>query len=167
MKSINTIFYGILKFLGIWAIPLLLPIVNAKVNWLSPNELLILGGILLLGCYIGSVKYFVAEITGWKKEIWVTSLIVLIMSVLLIFISSRYILPGTFGTSSPTVLPWNQFYITTIIFTTVGFGDFVPLSIGAQYFTCALALLGVTHAIVTFSIVISRLRDETPKYWRV
>jgi hypothetical protein len=143
MISTQRTFIGFLKFSCIWAIPLSLPIINAKFNWLNPNEFQIFGAALLFSCYIVSIGYFISDITGPKKQIWLVSLIVLLMSLLLIFISSRYVLPGTFGANSPSASPWNAFYITTVIFTTVGFGDFVPLTIGAQYFTCGLALLGV------------------------
>jgi len=163
MKTMKSLWGGFLKFFGIWLIPLLMPIVDSKVNWLGQGGLFVFGSILLPACYIFSIKYFFSEVTGHKKEIWATSLIVFLLSVFLIFVSSRYILPGSFGASNSLGAPWDNFYIATIIFTTVGLGDFVPLSNYAQYFTCSLALLGVTHAIVTFSIVISGLRDEPYK----
>ncbi|TFW09528.1 two pore domain potassium channel family protein [Oxalobacteraceae bacterium OM1] len=48
------------------------------------------------------------------------------------------------------------FYFSTILFTSVGFGDFVPCSDGARLFAMEEAVVGHFHTVVFFSMLLGR-----------
>lgn len=51
----------------------------------------------------------------------------------------------------------NAFYISTITFTSTGYGDFVPVGIIGRWYAVMESFLGHIHAAVFFAVVFSRI----------
>jgi hypothetical protein len=57
-------------------------------------------------------------------------------------------------------LTWASLYFSTTVFTTLGFGDYIPKGQAGQVISIVESLLGVTHVVTFFSILMTRLKPS-------
>lgn len=61
------------------------------------------------------------------------------------------------GTSKPTIV--DAVYFSAVTFTTVGFGDFLPTTDAAKLLVSIEALLGTSHMVAFFSVLLLRVKN--------
>ena len=69
---------------------------------------------------------------------------------------------GPPGSASTILSGDDSIYFSAAVFTTLGFGDIVPLGTQSKYFAAYEALFGATHMVTFFSLVAARLALQRP-----
>ncbi|MBS4097562.1 MAG: two pore domain potassium channel family protein [Sulfuricella sp.] len=94
------------------------------------------------------------------------------MGALALFFITSVLLVGGFGiawdvfknfaAANSNALPSeiDAFYFSVVAFTTLGFGDFVPINNAGKILVSIEALMGATHMVAFFSIVVGRVKSK-------
>lgn len=93
----------------------------------------------------------------------VASILILIMIIINLFLAVseiNYSIPGSFSNSKTS---FDLFYYTMITFTTVGYGDIVPLTVEAKIIAIIISVTSVICLTVFLSSVLSIKEDEIEK----
>ncbi len=95
-----------------------------------------------------------------RNSVVVASILLLIMIVLNLFLAVNLINSGVPGSFSNNPSNFDLFYYTIVTFTTVGYGDIVPLSIAAKVVTVIISITSVVCLTVFLSSVITGSDDN-------
>lgn len=95
-----------------------------------------------------------------RNSVVVASILLLIMIVLNLFLAVNLINSGVPGSFSNNPSNFDLFYYTIVTFTTVGYGDIVPVSIAAKVVTIIISITSVVCLTVFLSSVITGSDDN-------
>lgn len=99
-----------------------------------------------------------------NQEIWFVVLYSVVTIVLVLLFAFGWLVFGNFGPSgSNEVLGFtpdriDSFYFSAVVFSTLGFGDFVPVNKSGKLFLSFEVLLSSVHLIAFFSILMTKRR---------
>lgn len=82
---------------------------------------------------------------------------------LVLFFAFGWDVFGNFSGPSKFPSKVDCFYFSVVAFTTLGFGDYAPNTDAGKIFLCIEALMGVTHMVAFFAIIIGRVISRAPE----
>jgi hypothetical protein len=115
---------------------------------------------VMYGLTIRSIFFFLRHIRREPAYVWIGFLVwsVFICTVLAVFAIEYNLLPHTPEPSTKLSRPIIDYlYYEIITFTTVGYGDIVPLTAQGKLLAICTALLGATHGVTFVAIVLQAL----------
>ncbi|MBY0756035.1 potassium channel family protein [Clostridium sardiniense] len=90
-----------------------------------------------------------------RNSVVIASILLLIMIVLNLFLAVNLINSGIPGSFSNNPSNFDLFYYTIVTFTTIGYGDIVPLTIAGKIITIVISITSVVCLTVFLSSVLS------------
>jgi voltage-gated potassium channel len=120
---------------------------------------------VMYGLTIRSIFFFLRHTRRKPVYVWIAFLAwsVFICSVLAVFAIEYDLLPHTPEPSTKLSRPLIDYlYYEIITFTTVGYGDIIPLSAQGKLLAICTALLGATHGVTFVAIFLQALTQHPP-----
>ncbi len=133
---------------------------------LSHTAILWFGVLLILAGYISFALVSHRHLRYTRAELVLTPLIFVVTSVLLILVLSAYYAKLSWVAYSKddriiTGLA-EAFYFSTATFTTLGFGDIVPITVHGRWMVVFESLLGMTHMVVFILLFLRNVDFDRP-----
>ena len=156
------------KLAVLWIALLLLPFTERSLLGAKTYYFLYIGlGLVfvLYGLTIRSIFFFLRQTRREPVYVWIGFLAwsVFICSVLAVFAIEYDLLPHTPEPSMKLSRPLIDYlYYEIITFTTVGYGDIIPLTAEGKLLAICTALLGATHGVTFVAIVLQALTGHPP-----
>jgi Ion channel len=156
------------KLAGLWITLLLLPLIERAVLGERTYYGLFIGlGLVFVfyGLSIRSIFVFLQHTRRQPFSVWIMFLgwSVVICCVLASFAIGYDLLPHTSEPSLVKSRPLiDYFYYEIMTFTTVGYGDIVPVSVQGKVLAMCTALLGFTHSVTFVALVLQALTHNPP-----
>lgn len=121
-------------------------------------------------CVILSITYmlFVHDCAAYlvrKRQIeepWIVALFFCVTVVLVMAFGFCWLVSGSV-INHPKLTGESSVYFSTVVLTTLGFGDIVPKSGSSTYLLMFQAIFGVTHMVAFFTIIMSRMSQQPTK----
>ena len=154
------------KLAVLWIALLLLPFTERSLLGAKTYYFLYIGlGLVfvLYGFSIRSIFFFLRQTRREPVYVWIGFLVwsVFICSVLAVFAIEYDLLPHTPELSTKLSRPLIDYlYYEIITFTTVGYGDIIPLTADGKLLAICTALLGATHGVTFVAIVLQALTQH-------
>jgi voltage-gated potassium channel len=157
-----------LKLAALWITLLSLPFTERTFLGARTYYFLFIGLGLVFVLYGLSIRTIFLFLQHTRREpvyVWIAYLLwsVLICSVLAVFAFEYDLLPHTpqptIAQSRPII---DYLYYEIITFTTVGYGDIVPVTAEGKLLAISTALLGATHGVTFVAIVLTALSQAPP-----
>jgi Ion channel len=167
MASQST-FNVILKVAALWIALLALPVTERTLLGLQTYYGLFIGLGLVFVMYGLTIHSIFAFLQHTKREpvyIWIAFLLwsFFICCILAVFAIEYDLLPHTSEPSLAKSRPLIDYlYYEIMTFTTVGYGDIVPLSAHGKLFAICTALLGATHGVTFVALMLQALTQHPP-----
>jgi voltage-gated potassium channel len=120
---------------------------------------------VLYGLTIRAIFFFLRQTAREPVYVWIAFLAwsVFICSVLAVFAIQYNLLPQTPEPSMKPSRPLIDYlYYEIITFTTVGYGDIIPLSAQGKLLAICTALLGATHGVTFVAMILQALTQHPP-----
>jgi Ion channel len=158
----------ITKLAVLWVALLALPFTERTLFGAKTYYFLYIGlGLVFVmyGITIRSIFFFLGHTRREPVYVWIAFLAwsVFICSVLAVFAIEYNLLPQTADPSMKPSRPLIDYlYYEIITFTTVGYGDIIPLSSQGKFLAICTALLGATHGVTFVAIVLQALTQHPP-----
>ncbi|MGG7079082.1 ion channel [Clostridium sardiniense] len=95
-----------------------------------------------------------------RNSVVIASVLLLIMIVLNLFLAVNLINSGIPGSFSNNPSDFDLFYYTIVTFTTIGYGDIVPLTIAGKIITIVISITSVVCLTVFLSSVLSNTDEK-------
>ena len=156
------------KLAVLWIALLVLPFTERSLLGAKTYYFLYIGlGLVfvLYGLTIRSIFFFLRQTRREPVYVWIGFLAwsVFICSVLAVFAIEYDLLPHTPEPSMKLSRPLIDYlYYEIITFTTVGYGDIIPLTADGKLLAICTALLGATHGVTFVAIVLQALTQHPP-----
>jgi hypothetical protein len=152
----------ITKLAVLWIALLVLPFTERTLLGAKTYYFLYIGlGLVFVmyGLTIRSIFLFLRHTRREPIYVWIAFLMwsVFICSVLAVFAIEYDLLPHTPEASTKLRPLIDYLYYEIITFTTVGYGDIIPLTAQEKLFAICTALLGATHGVTFIAIVFQAL----------
>ena len=150
----------------LWIALLVLPFTERSLLGAKTYYFLYIGlGLVfvLYGLTIRSIFFFLRQTRREPVYVWIGFLAwsVFICSVLAVFAIEYDLLPHTPEPSMKLGRPLTDYlYYEIITFTTVGYGDIIPLTADGKLLAICTALLGATHGVTFVAIVLQALTQH-------
>jgi hypothetical protein len=154
------------KLAVLWIALLLLPFTERSLLGAKTYYFLYIGlGLVfvLYGLTIRSIFFFLRQTRREPVYVWIGFLAwsVFICSVLAVFAIEYDLLPHTPEPSMKLSRPLIDYlYYEIITFTTVGYGDIIPLTSQGKLLAICTALLGATHGVTFVAMVLQALTQH-------
>jgi voltage-gated potassium channel len=161
-------FNVILKVATRWIALLVLPFTERTLLGLQTYYGLFIGLGLAFVMYGLTIHSIVAFLQHTKRElvyIWIAFLLwsFFICCILAVFAIEYDLLPHTSEPSLAKSRPLIDYlYYEVMTFTTVGYGDIVPLSAHGKLLAICTALLGATHGVTFVALMLQALTQNPP-----
>jgi hypothetical protein len=161
-------FNFILKVAALWIALLVLPFTERTLLGLQTYYGLFIGLGLVFVMYGLTIYSIFAFLQHTKREpvyIWIAFLLwsLFICCILAVFAFEYDLLPHTSEPSLAKSRPLIDYlYWEIMTFTTVGYGDIVPLSAQGKLLAICTALLGATHGVTFVAIILQALTQRPP-----
>jgi hypothetical protein len=158
----------ILKLIALWIALLILPLTERALLGLRTYYGLFIGlGLVFVvyGLTIRSIFAFLQHRSRQPFYIWIVFLLwsLFICCILTAFAIEYDLLPHTSELSLANSRPLIDYlYYEIMTFTTVGYGDIVPLSAQGKLLAICTALLGATHGVTFVAIMLQALTHHPP-----
>ena len=158
----------IAKLAVLWIALLVLPFIERTLLGAKTYYFLYIGlGLVFVmyGLTIRSLFFFLRRTEREPVHVWIAFLAwsVFICSVLAVFAVEYNLLPQTPELSTKLGRPVIDYlYYEIITFTTVGYGDIIPLSVQGKFLAICTALLGATHGVTFVAMVLQALTQHPP-----
>jgi Ion channel len=120
---------------------------------------------VLYGLTIRSIFSFLQHTRREPVYVWIAFFVwsVFICCILAVFASEYDLLPHRPGPSIAAGRPLIDYlYYEVITFTTVGYGDIIPLTTQGKLLAMCTALLGATHGVTFVALVLLALTGRPP-----
>jgi len=156
------------KLAFLWIALLILPFAERTLLGAKTYYFLYIGlGLVFVmyGLTIRSIFFFLQHTRREPVYVWIGFLLwsVFICSVLAVFAIEYDLLPHLSEPSTKLSRPVIDYlYYEIITFTTVGYGDIVPLTAQGKLLSICTALLGATHGVTFVAIVLQALTQHPP-----
>ncbi|MGE6333994.1 potassium channel family protein [Stenotrophomonas sp. NPDC077659] len=135
-------------------------------NHWSHAVILCIGILLILAGYISFGLVSHRHLRYTREELVFTPLIFVTTTVLLILVFSAYYAKLPLVAFSKDDRPLDglseAFYFSTATFTTLGFGDIVPISVLGRWIVVFESLLGMTHMVVFILLFLRNVDFDRP-----
>jgi len=157
-----------LKLAALWIVLLILPFTERTLLGARTYYFLFIGlGLLfvLYGLTIRTIFLFLQHTRREPVYVWIAFLLwsVFICSVLAVFAVEYDLLPHTSEPSITHGRPLIDYlYYEIITFTTVGYGDIIPVTAQGKLLAICTALLGSTHGVTFVALVLQALTQHPP-----
>ena len=166
MSSPST-FTFILKLVALWIALLILPLTERTLLDVGTYYGLFIGlGLVfvLYGLTIRSIFSFLQHRTRQPFYIWIVFLLwsFFICCILAAFAMEYDLLPHTSDSLAKSRPLIDYLYYEIMTFTTVGYGDIVPVSAQGKLLAICTALLGATHGVTFVAIMLQALTRHPP-----
>jgi hypothetical protein len=167
MASQSTL-YDILKVAALWIMLLILPFTERTLLGIQTYYGLFIGlGLVFViyGLTIYSIFAFLQHTKRHPVYIWIAFLLwsLFICCILAVFAIEYDLLPHTSDPSLAGRRPLIDYlYFEIMTFTTVGYGDIVPLSAHGKLLAICTALLGATHGVTFMALTLHALTQQPP-----
>jgi hypothetical protein len=161
-------FNVILKVASLWMVLLVLPFTERTLLGLQTYYGLFIGlglAFVMYGLTIHSIFAFLQHTKRAPVYIWIAFLLwsFFICCILAVFAIEYDLLPHTSGPSLAKSRPLIDYlYYEVMTFTTVGYGDIVPLSAHGKLLAICTALLGATHGVTFVALMLQALTQHPP-----
>jgi hypothetical protein len=158
----------VLKLVTLWIALLILPLIERTILGARTCYGLFIGlGLVfvLYGLTIRSILLFLQHTRREPFYVWIMFLVwtLVICCVLAVFALEYDLLPHTSEPSLAKSRPLiDYFYYEIMTFTTVGYGDIVPLTAPGKLLAICTALLGFTHSVTFVALVLLALTHHQP-----
>jgi len=119
---------------------------------------------LILAIYFSTLKLLSSKLLKEERYILPVVLFFVASVVIVIIFGAGWYIFGIFKSTNCDCAEttWvDALYFSSTTFTTLGYGDFAPNSDSGKTFASIEALLGTTHMVAFFSIVITRLKKDS------
>jgi Ion channel len=156
------------KLAGLWFALLLLPLIERTILGERTYYGLFIGLGLVFVFYGLSIRSIFVFLQHTRREpfyVWIMFLVwsVVICCVLATFAIGYDLLPHTAGPSLVKGRPLIDYlYYEIMTFTTVGYGDIVPLTVQGKLLAICTALLGFTHGVTFVALVLQAITQHLP-----
>jgi voltage-gated potassium channel len=161
-------FNVILKVVALWIALLVLPLTERTLLDVRTYYGLFIGLGLVFVMYGLTIRSIFAFLQHRRREIfyiWIVFLLwsLFICCILAVFAFEYDLLPHTSEPSLANSRPLIDYlYYEIMTFTTVGYGDIVPLSAQGKLLAICTALLGATHGVTFVAIMLQALTQYPP-----
>jgi ion channel len=158
----------IAKLAVLWIALLVLPFAERTLLGAKTYYFLYIGLGLVFVLYGLTIRSIFAFLQHTRREpvyVWIAFLVwsVFICSILAVFAIAYDLLPHTPAPSIAHSRPLIDYlYFEIMTFTTVGYGDIVPVSAPAKMLAMCTALLGATHGVTFVALVLQALTQHPP-----
>ena len=166
--AIQSPFNFILKVAALWIALLVIPFTERTLLSLRTHYGLFIGlglAFAMYGLTIHSIFAFLQHKERDPVYIWIAFLLwsFFICCILTVFAIEYDLLPRTSERSLARSRPLIDYlYYEVITFTTVGYGDIVPLSAHGKALAICTALLGSTHGVTFVTLMLQALTQHSP-----
>jgi hypothetical protein len=167
MDSQST-FKFIIKLVALWIALLILPLTERTILNVRTYYGLFIGIGLVFVTYGLTVRSIFSFLQHRRREpfsIWIVFLVwsFFICCILAVFAFEYDLLPHTSELSHANSRPLIDYlYYEIMTFTTVGYGDIVPVSAQGKLLAICTALLGATHGVTFVTIMLQALTQYPP-----
>ena len=120
---------------------------------------------VMYGLTIRSIFFFLRHTRREPGYVWIAFLVwsVFICSILAVFAIEYDLLPHSPQASTKLSRPLIDYlYYEIITFTTVGYGDIIPLTAQGKLLAICTALLGATHGVTFVALVLQAMTQHPP-----
>jgi voltage-gated potassium channel len=161
-------FYDILKIASLWIMLLIIPFTERTLLDVQTYYGLFIGlgfVFVVYGLTIYSIFAFLQHTKRHPVYIWIAFLLwsLFICCILAVFAIEYDLLPHTSDPSLAKRRPLIDYlYFEIMTFTTVGYGDIVPLSVHGKLLAICTALLGATHGVTFLALMLHALTQQPP-----
>jgi Ion channel len=161
-------FNDMLKLVALWIALLILPLTERTLLDVRTYYGLFIGLGLVFVMYGLTIRSIFAFLQHRRREpfyIWIVFLLwsFFICCILAAFAIEYDLLPPTSEPSLAKSRPLIDYlYYEIMTFTTVGYGDIVPLSAQGKLLAICTALLGATHSVTFVAIMLQALTQHPP-----
>ncbi|WP_251475867.1 ion channel [Stenotrophomonas lactitubi] len=143
-------------------------ILPSQTTYLSQSEIFWIGTLLILAGYISFGLVSHRHLRYTREELVFTPLIFVVTSILLILIFSAYYAKlhwVAFSKDDRVVTNLSEaLYFSTATFTTLGFGDVVPVTAQGRWMVVVESMLGMTHMVVFILLFLRNVDfDRSPQ----
>jgi hypothetical protein len=156
----------ILKLVALWIALLILPLVERTIFGARTCYGLFIGLGLVFVLYGLTIRSIFVFLQHARREPFYVWIMFLVWSLVICFILAGFalgydLLPHTsepsFTKSRPLI---DYLYYEIMTFTTVGYGDIVPLSAPGKLLAICTALLGFTHGVTFVALVLQAMTHK-------
>jgi len=168
MKTGNGVGQLIAKLAVLWIALLVLPFAERTLLGAKTYYFLYVGLGLVFVVYGLTIRSIFSFLRGTRREpvyVWIAFLVwsLFICSVLAVFAIEYDLLPHAPESSVAHSRPLIDYlYYEIITFTTVGYGDIIPLTAQGKLLGICTALLGATHGVTFVAVVLLALTQHAP-----
>jgi Ion channel len=154
------------KLAALWVVVLILPFAERTLLGAKTYYFLYLGlgsVFVMYGLTIRSIFHFLQHVRREPVYVWIAFLLwsIFICSVLAVYAIEYDLLPHA---QAPSITPGrpiiDYFYYEILTFTTVGYGDIVPITAHGKLLAMCTALLGATHGVTFVALVLQALSQH-------
>lgn len=161
--------WTVLKLVPFWIAILIPPIIERTVIGSGTYYFLYIGLVSIFVTYGISLRTLFHYLQHTRREpvfIWAGYLLwsLFLCCILAVFAFEYDLLPhppASSGTESRPLVDY--LYYEVITFTTVGYGDIIPITLPAKVFAMFTALFGATHGVTFVAIVLQALTGPPSK----
>jgi hypothetical protein len=165
----NFSIWTILKLLAFWIATLIPPVIERTVLHSGTYYFLYIGLASVFAMYGLTLRTLFHYLQHTRREpiiVWIGYLFwsLFLCCILAVFAFVYDLLPHPTASSPTECRPLIDYlYYEVITFTTVGYGDIVPVTVPAKVFAMFTALFGATHGVTFVAIVLQALTRPPPR----